>query len=144
MSSFTKNDENKPEFDLVPKEFTKSIFEVFTTKDQVFEGLILLSEKEMCPPLFSQLFLSHLLSETKHTIFSYQKSVAEVFTYGKNKYEEDNWKKCTDRKRYINSLSRHLVNYFDVNERDEESDLLEIGHIGANIAFLCYLDSNDE
>ena len=34
--------------------------------------------------------------------------VAEVFTHGAEKYSPDNWRKCTEPKRYVAAAERHI------------------------------------
>ena len=46
--------------------------------------------------------------------------VAEVATFGANKYAKDNWKKCDDLDRYKDAALRHLFAYLKGEKVDEE------------------------
>jgi len=69
-------------------------------------------------------------------------ALAEVITYGANKYSDDNWKKVS-KDRYIGALMRHLNAYRKGELYDDESGLTHIAHILTNAAFLVYKEEND-
>ena len=68
------------------------------------------------------------------------KELAKVMTYGANKYEKNNWKKCKDLDRYINALYRHLEAYRSGEKIDNESKISHLSHALANVAFILYLE----
>ena len=70
-------------------------------------------------------------------------ALAEVITYGANKYNDDNWKKVS-KDRYIGALMRHLNAYRKGELYDDESGLTHMAHILTNAAFLIYKEENDE
>jgi len=70
-------------------------------------------------------------------------ALAEVITYGANKYSDDNWKKVS-KDRYIGALMRHLNAYRKGELYDDESGLTHMAHILTNAAFLIYKEENDE
>ena len=70
-------------------------------------------------------------------------ALAEVITYGANKYSDDNWKKVS-KDRYIGALMRHLNAYRKGELYDDESGLTHMAHILTNAAFLVYKEENDE
>jgi len=70
-------------------------------------------------------------------------ALAEVITYGANKYSDDNWKKV-GKDRYIGALMRHLNAYRKGELYDDESGLTHMAHILTNAAFLIYKEENDE
>lgn len=79
------------------------------------------------------------------SIFNQQ--VAEVFTFGAQKYAPDNWKYFTDeqQKEIIASLLRHINAYHAGVVFDEESGLPHLAHAAANIAMiLYYADQNSK
>lgn len=60
-------------------------------------------------------------------------AVAEVLTYGKNKYSEGGWQYVEDgEKRYKNAGWRHRLEGFS-EERDRESGLLHKAHEAWNV-----------
>ena len=72
------------------------------------------------------------------------KSLAEVFTYGANKYEDNNWKLNNNKDRIIDALYRHLEAYRNGEINDQESNLNHLSHAMVNIVFLLYMDSKNE
>lgn len=71
------------------------------------------------------------------------KALAEVFTYGAIKYNEENWKLNKDKDRIIDALYRHLEAYREGERNDQESNLQHLSHAMVNITFLLYMDNND-
>lgn len=67
---------------------------------------------------------------------SFIEETAKVFTFGAQKYDDNNWRKGMKWSRCIDSLERHLMEFKKGNDNDEESGLLHLGHAAANIAFL--------
>lgn len=64
------------------------------------------------------------------------KAVAEVRTFGTEKYHDpDNWKEV-EPQRYLDALYRHLLAYIGGEECDLESGLSHLAHMGCNISFL--------
>lgn len=72
------------------------------------------------------------------------KALAEVLTYGANKYKPDNWKNCEDVNRYVSALMRHLEAHRSGELRDSESGMLHMSHVLTNAAFLVHFLTNKE
>jgi len=73
------------------------------------------------------------------------KALAEIYTYGANKYGDNNWqklKKFDDR--YTAALMRHDNSRRSGEKRDQESGFLHSAHMLCNAAFLCWKDSQEE
>lgn len=70
------------------------------------------------------------------------KALAEVLTYGAQKYAPDNWKYVAPD-RYMDALFRHLEAYRSGEEKDPESGLHHLAHVLTNVAFLHYLHTKD-
>ena len=70
------------------------------------------------------------------------KALAEVLTYGAQKYAPDNWKYVAPD-RYMDALFRHLEAYRSGEENDPESGLHHLAHVLTNVAFLHYLHTKD-
>ena len=69
--------------------------------------------------------------------------VAEVATFGANKYAKDNWKFCDDLDRYKDATLRHLFAYLKGEKLDEETGLSHLYHAGCNLMFLDYFDRQE-
>jgi hypothetical protein len=71
--------------------------------------------------------------------------VAEVLTFGANKYAPDNWKHVGDAQaRYLSAAYRHLLAYQKGQENDSESNLSHLAHASCCLMFLHYLEKNKE
>lgn len=71
-------------------------------------------------------------------------SVAQVLTYGANKYGDHNWKNDMEYHRLYNALWRHIYYFCSGEELDSESHMHHIWHIITNCMFiLWYLDKID-
>ena len=67
--------------------------------------------------------------------------VAEVLTFGANKYAPNSWQTVPDAKRrYEDALLRHTYKYLEGELYDEESNLEHLKHMACNIMFLLYLN----
>lgn len=70
------------------------------------------------------------------------KGTARVLTFGAEKYEKDNWKRCDDRQEYEDALLRHILDYLQGKKCDEESGVSHLYHASCNLMFLDYMDRN--
>lgn len=71
----------------------------------------------------------------------FEEGVAEVLTFGADKYEENSWQKIDDREnRYYAALRRHIAAWRKGEELDPESGLPHLAHAACNIMFLMYKD----
>jgi hypothetical protein len=61
-----------------------------------------------------------------------------VLTMGAKKYDRDNWRKGLSVRSILDSLHRHLIEFENGNDLDEESHLMHLGHIAANTMFLMH------
>jgi len=69
------------------------------------------------------------------------KGMAEVLTFGANKYEPNSWQSVPNAKeRYLDAAMRHLESYRSGELVDSESLLPHLSHLLTNIAFLIALD----
>lgn len=67
--------------------------------------------------------------------------VAQIMTFGAQKYGIDNWKKPgVAKRRWIAALYRHILAYHRGEMYDLESGLHHLLHASANCMFLHYLD----
>ena len=72
------------------------------------------------------------------------KGLAQILTFGANKYTVDGWKTVPDaRRRYTGALMRHMEAYRGGEITDPESGLPHIYHVLCNAAFLGWFDDND-
>lgn len=65
-----------------------------------------------------------------------QKGIAEVLTFGANKYEDRNWEKGMSWTSTIASMKRHLAAIEAGEDYDPESGLKHIDHVQCNAHFL--------
>tara|TARA_R110001592_G_scaffold105781_1_gene297436 strand:- start:18 stop:329 length:312 start_codon:yes stop_codon:yes gene_type:complete len=66
--------------------------------------------------------------------------IAEVLTFGANKYGPYNWKSVDDPERYVGALYRHLEAYRRGEIIDPESGFTHLAHASTNLAFLIELN----
>ena len=72
------------------------------------------------------------------------RALAQVLTFGAEKYSKDNWKLVEDGKeRYLDALYRHLESHRLGEYLDPESNLPHLAHVLTNAAFLHYLHSKE-
>jgi hypothetical protein len=62
--------------------------------------------------------------------------LANVFAYGAQKYARDNWMKGFPYSQLVDSLMRHLLAYYNGEDRDSESGLPHVDHILWNALIL--------
>lgn len=67
---------------------------------------------------------------------SLNRYVAAGMTYGAAKYDVDNWRNGFEYRSLLDSLKRHLSDFEDGVDFDEESGLPSLALIGTNLAFL--------
>lgn len=75
--------------------------------------------------------------------FDSLKPMIEVLMFGAQKYAPDNWKKGLDKKEILESLQRHLIELFNEEPIDKESNLRHIGHILCNAMFYAYFENKE-
>lgn len=66
-------------------------------------------------------------------------AIAEVLTYGAEKYSPDNWKQV-EPERYNDALWRHYIAWKKGEEKDSESNLFHAAHFATNALFLLYFE----
>lgn len=66
------------------------------------------------------------------------RAVAEVLTYGANKYAERNWESRGGMKwgRLYAATQRHLASFWECDDIDEETSLLHLSHAACDIIML--------
>lgn len=71
-------------------------------------------------------------------------ALAEVLTFGAEKYAKDNWKLLENGKeRYLDALYRHLESYRSGEYTDKESGFSHLSHCLCNLAFIHYLETQE-
>jgi len=63
-------------------------------------------------------------------------AVAEVLTYGANKYAAHNWRNGLNHSRMVAALLRHLMAYQTGEDADPESGLPHLAHMACNALML--------
>jgi hypothetical protein len=64
------------------------------------------------------------------------RGLAEVLTFGANKYADRNWEKGMDWSRCLGSLKRHLQCWEEGQQTDAETGISHLDHIICNAYFL--------
>ena len=62
--------------------------------------------------------------------------VANVLTFGAEKYEANSWQMVEDHSRYMDALIRHLEAVRKGETHDEESGIHHMAHVAVNAMFL--------
>lgn len=71
--------------------------------------------------------------------------IAEVLTFGLDKYPERNWSKGMPWSKVYSSMFRHMLAFWKGEDLDKESQLSHIKHILSNAAFLAeYIETYPE
>ena len=71
--------------------------------------------------------------------------IARIFTFGAEKYGENNWQKLVDfDKRYYSALERHIQSRRQGETFDKESGLPHSAHVAVNAIFLLYKDLQEK
>ena len=72
-------------------------------------------------------------------------ALAEVLTYGANKYAPNNWQLVENGEtRYLDALFRHLEAFRSGETHDPESGLHHLAHVLTNVAFLHYISTKKD
>ncbi len=70
--------------------------------------------------------------------------VVKVLTFGKIKYQRDNWQQVSDAKnRYFSALCRHIAAWQGGDKNDEDSGLPHLAHACCCLIFLMWFDKNE-
>lgn len=75
--------------------------------------------------------------------YSQIEKIAEILTFGANKYEANNWKKLEPfMSRYFAAMMRHLVAFKTGEKYDPESGKTHLAHTATNLHFLMWGEDN--
>jgi hypothetical protein len=69
--------------------------------------------------------------------------LGNILTFGAEKYEADNWKKCDDISRYKDALLRHIYSYLAGEKVDPESGMSHLGHAAFGLMCLNYFEKEN-
>ena len=62
--------------------------------------------------------------------------LAEVFTYGAQKYDDHNWRKGLNHGIHYSAAMRHMANYWKGIDLDEESGIHHLKHAMVNLGMI--------
>ena len=62
--------------------------------------------------------------------------IAKVLTFGAKKYADNNWRKGIKWSRVLGASLRHLLAYMGGENKDPESGLSHLSHLGCCVMFL--------
>lgn len=75
----------------------------------------------------------------------FEEAIADVLTYGADKYAPNSWQHVEDAKeRYYASLRRHINAYRKGEKIDPESGLPHLAHAACNVMFLMHFEQEEE
>lgn len=67
--------------------------------------------------------------------------IVKVLTEGARKYGARNWEQGIEWSRVYGALQRHLMAFWEGEDRDPESGLSHLAHAGCNVLFLLFFSS---
>lgn len=73
-----------------------------------------------------------------------QQGLAEVLTYGANKYADRNWEKGMLYHRCYGAMMRHMLAWWAGEDKDPESGLSHLDHASACIHFLQHYEKTGQ
>lgn len=68
------------------------------------------------------------------------REVAKVLDFGRKKYTPGNWRHVRPGHRYSDALLRHLADYFEGRDRDDESGLHVLAHASCDLLYMLALE----
>ena len=68
--------------------------------------------------------------------------IAKVLTFGAKKYQAHNWRKGIQWSRVLGAAMRHLLAFIGGEDKDPESGLSHLSHLGACVMFLLEYEIN--
>lgn len=77
-----------------------------------------------------------------HVPIEAMQAMGEALTYGAKKYSADNYREGLAVRRQIAAAMRHLWQFLDEGDIDQESGCLHLGSAMASIAMACYTVKN--
>lgn len=69
-------------------------------------------------------------------------AIAEVLTFGANKYADHNWRKGFKWSRLLGAAMRHLFSFLRGEDKDPETGLSHLAHLGCCVMFLLEHEQN--
>lgn len=78
------------------------------------------------------------LGKTKYSLVPPRalEGVAQVFTFGANKYSANSWQLIDDRSRYVDALIRHIEAFRMGETHDHDSGIQHMAHVATNAMIL--------
>ena len=77
--------------------------------------------------------------------FDQVEKVAEILTFGAEKYGENNWQNLKKfRSRYFAAMCRHLFAWWGGEKTDSESGKSHLAHAGCCLLFLMWGEDNEK
>lgn len=149
MTTFTKLDEGKPMVSLITNEFNEAINNAELIPKDDWDTMIECLYNEITS--FQAFGAKYILAKNTLGLIlnHYQKheiraALTRVLTFGANKYEANNWRKCDNTQRYLDAAYRHLLAIQHGELEDAETDAPHLDHLLCNIMFLHTLGYQDD
>lgn len=82
-------------------------------------------------------FRKHDTGKPRHELLPWDAldPVGHVLAFGAAKYDDDNWRQCTDPGRYIGAALRHIGAHQRGEIEDPESGLPHLAHAACSVLF---------
>ena len=83
--------------------------------------------------------------KTKWSLFPFEaaREIVKVLEFGAKKYGSHNWQKGLVFSETFESLQRHILAWYNGEDKDEETGLSHLAHAGCNILFLIWFSINN-
>lgn len=88
-------------------------------------------------------FIKHDQGKTKYHLIPPRelKQLAQILTFGAEKYGENNWQLCDNPNRYVDALLRHLESWRSGEALDDETRMPHLAHALCCLMFILYFDN---
>lgn len=127
-----------------PTEDLNRILSKCTRRYSVYNKRIHISASEQAGTTLDSSFKKFDTNKPMHDLIPpmAQKAMAEVLTFGANKYGRNNWKKLkpSQYNRYLNAALRHMQSIRMGETVDKETNLPHTWHLITNVAFLIHFE----
>ena len=120
--------------DLDREEPLSAVQEVDKFKEKWDRGVAAMSEDKFIKADSTKEFRPELVT------IEFRRGMAKILAQGAVKYSDDNWKECTDPRRYIGALMRHMEDFEMGNKIDAESGQHTLLHAACCLMMLHGID----
>ena len=138
MSEWRKDDQTKTMYHLVDTEFYLAFKNASSISNEDTVETILTSSSS-----FKSLMDVLGFLRRKFIPVELLTGLADVLTFGADKYGENNWRECDNIDRYVSAAMRHFISYISGEKNDPETGLSHLYHVAANMMFIYVLTKSN-